>query len=73
MLPSVSIRHLAWILTDSSLIQESDLAMSSSGKMAADKHKSRNQTTINSKTITMHKLTTNPNSESALHMLISVT
>ena len=33
----VSIRHLAWILIDSSFIQESDLAMSSSGKMAADK------------------------------------
>ena len=28
----VSIRHLAWILCDSSLIRESDLAMSSSGK-----------------------------------------
>ena len=37
----VSIRHLAWILIDSSFIQESDLAMSSSGKMAADKHKSK--------------------------------
>ena len=36
-LTGVSIRHLAWILTDSSFIQESDLAMSSSGKMAADK------------------------------------
>ena len=40
-LTGVSIRHLAWILTDSSFIQESDLAMSSSGKMAADKHKSK--------------------------------
>ena len=37
-LTGISIRHLAWILTDSSLIQESDLAMSSSGKMAADKN-----------------------------------
>ena len=36
-LTGVSIRHLAWILTDSSFIQESDLVMSSSGKMAADK------------------------------------
>ena len=35
----ISIRHLAWILFDSSLIRESDLAMSSSGKMAADKYK----------------------------------
>ena len=40
-LTGVSIRHLAWILTDSSFIQESDLAMSSSGKMAADKKKHR--------------------------------
>ena len=37
-LTGVSIRHLAWILTDSSFIQESDLAMSSSGKWRQTKN-----------------------------------
>ena len=43
-LTGVSIRHLTWILTDSSFIQESDLAMSSSGKMAADKKNTESKT-----------------------------
>ena len=54
----VSIRHLAWILCDSSLIRESDLAMSSSGKRRqtnTNHHQRQNKTTL-----TKHKLATNP-------------
>ena len=53
----ISIRHLAWILFDSSFIRESDLAMSSSGKwrQTNTNHHQQQKTTI-----TKHKLTTNP-------------
>ena len=55
----VSIRHLAWILCDSSLIRESDLAMSSSGKRRqtnTNHHQRQNKNNIYKK----HKFATNP-------------